>query len=899
MSSIELTWLLDVEDEDRGQQNLLAAYYREVANGPMTDYRRILQSGNKQGQNYYVHVLDGIGIFHKLRTAEIVEINDLEESLLFAAYTIHDMNKIPPYGSRGVKLSYIDIVTTKNIRTELDRIDFRRFFPEWEEYVEDIRLLALLHQHDSAPLVDLDQHNHDYKLVYGRLLELGKLMYAVDNLDLSHTLSENTFKENFLATINALSKRRWCWVTHRLGENRALLSNIIHNTVVVYLKEQYIRNDKPIIADMLYYPDGVAYLLPERETFTWDDNDNEEVAKRLAQTIADKKRSGLYQFIKLNQLGIKVAQAAIDSGASYTDIMYVIRKTVDRKLYKSGWHNKYIERLRPDIEAATSNTDPSIAALANTLLTDNQPLVPLEQVLLKRGELALAYRNLLEDHLQSKLKKVHQHDAWTHVYSLLNLPVERYALYNQVNHYRRGYFIARDCTDELDILFDRFMADLTLLTGEQVASSVQSEDYQDYLALNLEIGGTRNTRNFVAHLQRYSKAQHKQCCACSSPLKSVELMDSEVPKSIGVQVFSNRLQGGDRDPKRIVCPICRTQFILEKLTCISYDRKGKQKTRNGEKKNRELYTSFYLHLYPYAFFTGPYLDALYSTLKNVCHEDNQCFFLNTRRYFERWEEQFEHSLGTEVVKQAQQIAGADDGEFGVYPTKVNGINVPNFSEAVSNTPTLPLNAKGENYIQQFIFALTHALMIADFFGCRVAMSRTPVPLLTNDYMAEHALVFFVDGVPLSLRWLLPTNEYHSIETYRDRKEQDGGHEYTQRKAHWNNEQPDEQGYAAYENVTRRLATLYEISRRLSLGYDEGEETFLEIASALADDPLSVYHIVDLAIEKKLKEASSKRRQSKEAKAQKGLKTGKVISPEYLALHLSKRIAPLLAEIVKE
>lgn len=372
-----------------------------------------------------------------------------------------------------------------------------------------------------------------------------------------------------------------------------------------------------------------------------------------------------------------------------------------------------------------------------------------------------------------------------------------------------------------------------------------------------------------------------------------------MPSSSGVQIFSNRLPGGGGEPKRNVCLICRTQFILEKLTCISYDRKGKQKTRNGEKKNREAYTSFYLHLYPYAFFTAPYLNALYSTLKNVCHEDNQCFFLNTRRYFERWEEKFERGLGFGSVKQAQLMEGMDDGEFGVHSTKVNGINVPNFSEAVCNTPTLLLNAPGENSIQQFIFTLTHALMIADFFGCRVAVSRTPVPLLTNDYMAEHALTFFVDGVPLALRWLLPTNEYRSIETYRDRKEQDGGREYIQRKDHWNNERLDEKGYAAYENITRRLTALYEISHRLNLGYEEGDEMLLEIASALADDPFSIYHVVDLAIEKKLKEANSKRRQSKEATIQRGAKADKALSPEHLALYLSKRVAPLLAEIVKE
>src|ERR1051326_5504232 len=144
MSEVELTWLLNIEDEEEAQQNLLASYYREIANGPMTSYRRILQSGNKQGQNYYVHVRDGIGIFHKLRECEIVEMNDLEERLLFGAYTIHDMNKIPPYGGRDIQLSYIDVVMAKNVQAELNRIGFGSFFPEWEEYIEDIRLLALL-----------------------------------------------------------------------------------------------------------------------------------------------------------------------------------------------------------------------------------------------------------------------------------------------------------------------------------------------------------------------------------------------------------------------------------------------------------------------------------------------------------------------------------------------------------------------------------------------------------------------------------------------------------------------------------------------------------------------------------------------------------------------------------
>ncbi len=90
---IELTWFLNDLEEDQERPDLLATYYKHVACGPMKDYRRIIQGGNKQGQNYYVHVLDGINVFHKLRTANIVEMNDLEEMLLFTTCTAHDCGK--------------------------------------------------------------------------------------------------------------------------------------------------------------------------------------------------------------------------------------------------------------------------------------------------------------------------------------------------------------------------------------------------------------------------------------------------------------------------------------------------------------------------------------------------------------------------------------------------------------------------------------------------------------------------------------------------------------------------------------------------------------------------------------------------------------------------------------
>ncbi len=892
MPDIELTWLLnDAEEEDQGADDLLAVYYNTVANGPMKEYRGIIQGGHKQGQNYYVHVLDGINVFRKLRTAQVVEMNDLEEELLFAAYTIHDMNKIPPYGGRDVALSYVNIVTSTNIRAELTRIQMERFFAGWDEYVEEIKLLMLLHQHDAAPLADLNLTTHGYALPYNRLLELGKLMYAVDNLDLSHTLSEQNHKQNALASINALAERRWRWVTHSLSENRAVFSNLIHNAVVEYLQVHYTQNDQTSIVDLLYYPDGVAYLLPEREAFTWSESDNTALAQCVARSLENKQSSSLHQLIKASQLGIRVSQAAIESGASYTEMMYAIRKRVEGKTYTQTWHSGYNQKLRPDLEAAATQTDQAIVTLAATLLSQPEPIVPHEQNLLKRGEMALAYYNLLHDHLKGMLNAECQRDPWIHIYTQLHLPKEKYAFYNQVNHYRRAYFIACDCDESVDMLFEHMLADVTDLVGETLEKAVEDTNLRDYLSEHLAFQTAGYARDFTAHLRHYCIDRHKQCCMCSSLSPTVKLMGSEVPANMGVQVFSNRLRGGSGEPKRNVCPLCRTQLVLEKLTRVAF------------KKGNEKYTNFYVHLYPYAFFTRSYQDAMYFTLKNIVHEDSQCFFFKRDGYYQAWDNQLDQSINTQMARQAQRNQEKIEAQFKAGATKVNGVSVPLFSEAISNTPTLPLNAPGENYTQQFLFALTHALMIADFFGCRVALSRTPFPLLSNDYLAEHGLAFFVDGVPLNLRWLLPTNEYRSIETYREGQAKDGGAAYIQRKNHWQNEQPDEQGYAAYENISQRLAILYHLSHQLNLSPEESEQFFIEAAIALADDPLSMYRVADLAIEKQLRGTRQKSEKSSTSANKRGGndKTGATqrLPPEQVALSLSKRIAPLLAELVKE
>src|SRR5260370_37815706 len=108
------------------------------------------------------------------------------------------------------------------------------------------------------------------------------------------------------------------------------------------------------------------------------------------------------------------------------------------------------------------------------------------------------------------------------------------------------------------------------------------------------------TTDFGESLRQYaSKRQYEQCCHCGAALKASEWISVQVPKSIGVQIFSNRLEGGSpREPKRNVSAVCRAQYILEKLAWRSHgDRQGAKQV------------PFYLHLFPYAFFTQQLLRA--------------------------------------------------------------------------------------------------------------------------------------------------------------------------------------------------------------------------------------------------------------------------------------------------
>ncbi len=825
----------DAEGEVGGSE-VFSDYLRCLANKQLRRYKRIVHNrGEKQGQSYYSHVMDLVTIAEKLRPA--IGVNEREMRCVLLALTIHDINKIDEYGKRpdGREINYANAAVRENIQAELERLEVDAFFPEWRAYLQDIVLLAHFHQEAATGTVStIDQRKFEQcTLLHGRLKgPLKHLMKAADAADNSHSgdhcsPQEMHVRDKVLQHINAaMPERQYRFFGHRLAELRGLFTNIMHNELVGYFHEKY---GEEACIDLQYYAEGVNYLLDKRVELEWTPDTIREVALRIEQRLAEIQLEELSQFIKGRPVGIVVDDAAMASGATIAQIFNVILSAVRRKQYKSEWREERNTFSRNDLhKALASEKYGAELKEALTNLLQQADLIPIDDKALKRGEFASAYRKFLEDHRADALKAV-KGDTWTRLYRLFDLPESNDAIYRLIDPFRRGFFVARDLPDmSLEEMEEKFLADVALLDeqaaqtktvgkakkgkdddspqslwGEEVVEPVETGYLADYLKLNLEVWDSVKsdsvlakpvmTTDFGESLRHYAaKRQYEQCCHCGCAFKASEWMSVQVPTSIGVQSFSNRLEAGSsRDPKRNVCPVCRAQFILEKLAWRSHrDKQGAEQV------------TFYLHLFPYSFFTQPLLRAWWLSIERLRDSDHTAFFLNTRDYFRNVED----------VQEEIAIAG--------YRTSTNGLGLPTLSESLSNTPVLPIIAPGDNYGAQFMLALEMTVILVRWFESRAILSRSPIPPLnlSREKIDDKPVVLMVEGMPRNLSWLLPETSIHR---------------------------------AQFEGLWSKLGVLHQLSNELRYVGSKSDDVPHDFAVAAADDVLALYYEADRLIEKKV------------------------------------------------
>ena len=724
----ELLFSLGIYSE---ADDLFQTYVKEIANKKLRTYQEIIQYGAKAGESLYLHITNGIFVLERLRP--ILALDDIEVQLLFSAFSVHDLNKLREF--QDEKRSFNYLANAKNISAVLTNLEMERFFPEWQDYLKDIEVLVRAHsRHYHAYDETLDLNYDPYSLDKDRILNyLVPIIRAMDVIDLSKTLEERGKKVDFLKELNRILDVQYKFVYHKVSEQRGILTNLIHNEIVKYLE-----SEKDLLP-LLYYPDGVAYLVDRSRDVQITTDEITTLGNRVVNHIESKTRGEFRKFIQGSPAGIKVDEKCLALGLSFDQIWNEVRNIISDRKYAAkvdDMNDRCRGRLqdaRKQLEEAKpskKNPDPAVQiALIDEILTEDAYLLPPDDAAVKIGELVRTYYIFLKKHFSQTIA-----DAWKYIYDLLELPLEienatlrpRYTTFNALSD--RGYIIGRDLYNDgrdFDEIYELIVHDGTAIMEASLPES-EFGILADYVHKYVDFSfATDRGRNFATNLVRYVADNHVQCSTCGAEFETAEWMKPDVPANIKVQYFSNRLEGGtSREPKRRVCSICRIQYMLDK---ICYNVSGNT-------------ARFFIHLYPISFFTDVFIKAFRAAQERFRDPDFSSVFLKTDDVLRHYREATQLKLDLSFSK-----------------TKSNGNPLPKFSDALGNILTIPVNAPGKNHTEQMLFAIENALLYQRFLGCRAVLTDSSIPLFSGDEFSH----FFIDHIPPAFRGWLPHNDLDS------------------------------------------------------------------------------------------------------------------------------------------
>ena len=767
--------------------SVFSEYLDQVGNRALLGYRRHLQWGGKQGESLYTHVLNGVQVLETLRP--LLGLSDTEARVLYTAFTVHDLNKVLQTQEGFGKLA-----TAENVAQEVRRLGLDEFFPAWEHHIEDITSLIRGHSghHHSGGERLIVRRELVYGLGLARVNALLHLMRAADVVDLSHTLEERTHKQAFLGHVNAYladtgQARQLQWFTHRLTEQRGILTNVIHNAIVEDLAGQYH------LTPLLYYPDGVAYLVEKGQMVTVDADDLARVGAGVAGVIAGLTTGKFDEFIQSTGQGIKVDGKCLELGVPFRSIWREINDQVQRRKFNPVDVDAKARDWAQRGFVKASNVYPAQAERVRAALAGAAPLVSTDSNRLRLAELVRSYYIFLNKHFAKSIP-----DGWAHIYHLLDLSEERWSYYAYFDAlWARAYVLAADLALTEEEAYRRIERDGEAVTGTGgQGGDVRVQLFTDYLRLYALFENSERPADFGDHLVHYVANEHHQCVFCSGPFPTDKWMSADVRSDITVQTFSNRLRGGPGEPKKYICGVCQHQFLLEKLTYPEV---------RGEK-------TMYLHLYPYSFLTRPFIQGLNATIRRIVSEDTavQALNMNVTQAMSDY-------LANRTVTPTFRARTEKDKPqpYGVY--------LPRYAETTGNLLIFPINPAGGNDTDRFLFALWNALLLQRHFGVKVLLSTMSVAPLGKEEMPD----LYVDNIPLGCSGLLRRNDYAQFLGETDRT-------------------------GPLEELWQDVGHLFALR---GLTFSDGTDHIAALVQALLGNPLTIYYETEKLLERRVRSQS--------------------------------------------
>ena len=754
-------------------KKIIDEYISKIANKKLSQFKNIIQTGGRKGQSLYAHVMNGIFLLHRLCC--LFDVPDIDKKLLLATYTIHDINKLQ---NPDEKVAFRKLATIENIKAELENLDMQNFWPEYQDYMNDISYLVNHHSvKNQTSLGWLDcKEQKNCKTEFERLDEYVYLINAVDIVDLSNSLDEKNKKQRFLEFVNNFSDIQYELVSHKLTEIRGLLSNVFHNSIIEILQKDLK------LEPIFYYPDGVVYLKPKSEILKTDGL-LEKIAKNVNKTILHMQKDvGL--FFKFKQ-GLEFDEKVFSLNPTAEDLFNYIDKEIQKKKYKIADKEKAI-RLK-----LSKNLDKSDKKELIQNLLEQMSIYADKEEVFRKGELLSSYSIFLNNFC----KNIINQEPWDHIYKLFDIKKrEEFELFDK--RYTLGYYVAQFITHDYENILSIIIND----THDKISMSETKEGnieiYNEYLQKNLILSFNKSLEfSFDKYLAEYSANPYKQCCYCGSIENISEWLEGDVPYGIKVQNFSNRLGAitstgskRGREPKRNVCAICKMQFFLERNN-IAYD-----------KRIENAPNTLYLHIFPYSFFTEDNILSIKRTLEKVRkeYEISNGIYINHQEIFEnisnpiyRYDNKIFfkitkdkikdlYDFPEEIIKQIEHVFKKDKSynkhDFenllseinlsdeqknilrNITKTSEEGIFIPKYSDVLGNLITLPITFLDDQEFPRFWRALCDAVVFNYYFAVKVMISSTSTPILAGHEFDS----IYIDRIPVTAKGFITNNNIDDI-----------------------------------------------------------------------------------------------------------------------------------------
>lgn len=136
---------------------------------------------------YHVHILNGLFPTLKLMEEKFKErewLSDKSETILrcfIVGFTFHDINKLVQ--------SELEIAVENNLEELCQRLEVSEFFPEWQEWIEEIKFLALGAEYRTK-VYSLQKPIKEYEFFNTILIEYCHLADSIASIDKTRSVAE-------------------------------------------------------------------------------------------------------------------------------------------------------------------------------------------------------------------------------------------------------------------------------------------------------------------------------------------------------------------------------------------------------------------------------------------------------------------------------------------------------------------------------------------------------------------------------------------------------------------------------------------------------------------------------------------------------------------------------------